>query len=267
MQPISGLVNISQGLSIFERNIDFNPFTIWEKGDITIGRHFSSNSKKNMEKNSEIWISNQKLQEMNFTSSKNATSYFSKKIRQLFSSINVSSLGQSSSTHWVPPNIIRWKFRRNEDEELDGQILFRKESEINKTIRSATAFICGLGYYELTINGKKVGDHLLDPGFTNYSKEVLYTTYDVTPDLKIGNNCIGLILGGGWYDPGTPDVWGFHLAPWVAPPKLVFNLNIEYSDGTKSVIASDMTWKVSTGPIIFNSIRGGENYDARHRWH
>lgn len=149
------------------------------------------------------------------------------------------------------------------EEEGHEALLFRKESEINKTIRSATAFICGLGYYELTINGKKVGDHLLDPGFTNYSKEVLYTTYDVTPDLKIGNNCIGIILGGGWYDPGTPDVWGFHLAPWVAPPKLVFNLNIEYSDGTKSVIASDMTWKVSTGPIIFNSIRGGENYDVR----
>ena len=172
------------------------------------------------------------------------------------------ALDSQDGAGWSVKNLTDGQDLINEEEGHEA-LLFRKETQLNRKIHSATAYICGLGYYELNINGKKVGDHLLDPGFTDYSKEVLYATYDVTHDLKIGNNCIGVILGGGWHDPGTPDVWGFHLAPWVAPPKLLFNLIIEYLDGTKSVIASDKTWKVSTGPIVFNSIRGGEYYDAR----
>ena len=150
-----------------------------------------------------------------------------------------------------------------EEEEGHEALFFRKETEIGRRIQSATAFICGLGYYELYINGKRAGDHILDPGFTDYSKEVLHVTYDVTEYFKKGNNCIGIILGGGWYDPAKPDVWGFHTAPWVAPPKLLLNVVLEFADGTKTVIASDQTWKVSTGPIVFNSDRGGEYYDAR----
>lgn len=141
IQPISGLDRIYLKHPFFERNIGFNPFTFWKKGNMTIGRNFSSNSKKNMKENSELWTSNEILQEMHFTSANNATSYYSKKIRQLFSSFNVSSLGQSFSAHWVVPNIIRWKFRRNEEEELDGQI-FSLDNK-NNFYFCSSGFECG----------------------------------------------------------------------------------------------------------------------------
>jgi alpha-L-rhamnosidase len=144
-------------------------------------------------------------------------------------------------------------------------VLLRKETEIPTEIWNARAFISGLGYYELNINGEKVGDHKLDPGFTDYSKRVLYQAYDVTASLKRGTNCIGIMLGTGWYDQTTPDAWGFHEAPWVAPPKVLLNILIEYADGTTDVLASDETWKFSTGEIVFNSVRSGEIHDARLR--
>ncbi|MBE0655672.1 MAG: family 78 glycoside hydrolase catalytic domain, partial [Bacteroidales bacterium] len=142
-------------------------------------------------------------------------------------------------------------------------LLLRKEKEISGKIQTATAFISGLGYYELNINGKKAGDHLLDPGFTDYTKRVLYTSYDVTDYLNSGNNCIGVILGSGWYDQTTTDAWGFQIAPWIASPKLLLNIVIDFTDGTQTVIASDESWKLSTGHIVFNSVRSGEIHDAR----
>jgi alpha-L-rhamnosidase len=175
----------------------------------------------------------------------------------------VKAMDSQEGCGWSRSNLTDGLNLIGEDEEGHEALLFRKEIEIDRKVKFATAFICGLGYSELNINGKKVGNHVLDPGFTNYSKEVLYVTYDVTDYFKKGKNCIGIILGGGWYDPATPDVWGFHIAPWVAPPKLLLNVVLEFADGTQTVIVSDQTWKVSTGPIVFNSIRGGEYYDAR----
>ena len=142
--------------------------------------------------------------------------------------------------------------------------MLRKEVDLPKQPVRATAYISGLGYYELSINGKKVGDHVLDPGFTDYTKRVLYVTHDVTRLLKSGRSAISVVLGGGWYDFPSTDVWAFHQAPWIAPPKLLLNIDVEYSDGTRDAIVSDESWKCSTdGPIIFNSVRGGEIYDAR----
>lgn len=197
--------------------------------------------------------------------------YFSLGELQVFSgdkncSLNkpVSAFDSNEGWGWSSNNLTDGLNLANEEErEGHEALLLRKETEIIKKIHSATAYICGLGYYEININGKKVGDHVLDPGFTDYSKEVLYVTYDVTDYFKKGGNCIGIILGGGWYDPATPDVWGFHTAPWVAPPRVLLNVALEFADGTQTVIASDESWKVTTGPIVFNSIRGGENYDAR----
>ena len=97
----------------------------------------------------------------------------------------------------------------------------------------ATAYVCGLGYHELSINGRKVGDHKLDPGFTDYTKCVLYVTHDVTDMLKPGRNAIGVILGAGWYDSPATDLWGFFTAPWIAPPKLLLRIEAEYGDGTR----------------------------------
>ena len=122
----------------------------------------------------------------------------------------------------------------------------------------------GQGYYELRLNGRKVGDHLLDPGFTRYDKRGLYVTYDVTPCLNEGLNAVGVLLGA-WLvqRPNPRAVWDFHKAPWRAAPKLLLMMYIEYADGRAAVISSDGTWKCATGPIVFNSIYGGETYDAR----
>ncbi|MDK1030559.1 MAG: glycoside hydrolase family 78 protein [Planctomycetia bacterium] len=141
--------------------------------------------------------------------------------------------------------------------------LFRKAFGLKKTVKKARAYICGLGYYELYINGKKVGDHVLDPAFTRYDLRALYVTYDVTEQVKRGKNAVGVILGNGWYNQHTPDIWGFQKAFWRDRPTVLCQIEVAYTDGSSEVISTDATWKVSTGPIVFESIRNGETYDAR----
>jgi len=141
--------------------------------------------------------------------------------------------------------------------------LFRKSFIFSKQPRQARIYICGLGYYELRLNGAKVGDHVLDPAFTRYDRRVLYVTYDVTDQLAKGSNALGVILGNGWYNMHTRAVWNFDQAPWRDRPVLLCQLEVTFDDGSQRTIASDGTWRVSTGPIVFDSIRNGETYDAR----
>jgi alpha-L-rhamnosidase len=141
--------------------------------------------------------------------------------------------------------------------------LLRRTFKLGKNIKQARVYICGLGYYELHVNGKKIGDHCLDPAYTRYDKRALYVTYDVTSALQKGENALGVILGNGWYNVQTLAVWDFHKAPWRAAPKLYLQLRVEYADGYIETLATDKQWKASTGPIVFNSIYGGETYDAR----
>jgi alpha-L-rhamnosidase len=141
--------------------------------------------------------------------------------------------------------------------------MLRKSFRAKSSITRARLYICGLGYYDCSLNGQKVGDHMLDPGYTNYDKRVLYVTYDVTRQIKDGENAIGVILGTGWYDVHTKAVWHFDQAPWRDRPKLLLQLVIDYADGSSDTIASDESWKTSTGAITFDSIYSGEHYDAR----
>jgi alpha-L-rhamnosidase len=141
--------------------------------------------------------------------------------------------------------------------------LFRKSFEVGKPIRRATAYICGLGYHELSINGQKVGDHVLDPGFTRYDRRALYVTHDVTQQVQEGRNAIGVMLGNGWYNMFTRATWDFDQAAWRAPPTLLFHLRIEYQDETTETIVSDESWQAATGPVVLDGIRAGEVYDAR----
>ena len=156
----------------------------------------------------------------------------------------------------------QWIARTTNITELPAP-LFRRELTLDGKIKRARVYICGLGYYELHINGWKVGDHLLDPGFTRYDRRELYVTYDVTSMLKRGENALGVILGNGWFNGQTRAVWGFDKAPWREAPKLLLSLVVEYTDGRTVVMGSDGSWKTATGPIVFDSIYGGENYDAR----
>ena len=156
----------------------------------------------------------------------------------------------------------QWIGRTTDTNSLPAPLL-RRTFTLEGKIKQARAYICGLGYYELHLNGRKVGDHLLDPGYTRYDKRALYVTYDVTEALRRGTNAVGVILGNGWYNVQTKAVWDFHKAPWRAAPKLLMQLRVEYTDGRVETIGTDSRWVTSAGPITFDSIYGGETYDAR----
>lgn len=147
--------------------------------------------------------------------------------------------------------------------------LLRREFSLRAPAKRARVYVSGLGLYELYLNGKRVGDRVLDPGSTNYELRVLYTTYDVTDMLVAGKNAIGVELGRGRYGMTTPNTWDWEKAPWHDAPKLLLQLEVEYDDGGTEVIASDETWKATEGPTRFDSLYEGEVYDARleqHGW-
>ena len=131
-------------------------------------------------------------------------------------------------------------------------VYLRKEFSISKEIDYAKAYVCGVGYYEFKLNGKKVGDRILEPAQTDYNKIALYSTYDITDRLK-KSNAIGAILGNG----RCVETFGYDY------PKLILQINIHYKDGTSEVICTDNSWKISNGPIQENGIYYGEIYDAR----
>jgi alpha-L-rhamnosidase len=130
---------------------------------------------------------------------------------------------------------------------IGGGNQLRKEFLLPSRPVRARAYIAGLGYYELRVNGKKVGDHVLDPGWTTYDKRVLYVVHDVTRYLQSGANAVGIILGQGWYGSRTA----------------LLQLAIECEGGQRVEIISDAAWKTAQGPIVSDSIYNGETYDAR----
>ena len=140
-------------------------------------------------------------------------------------------------------------------------IQLRKEFALEKAVKQAFVYVCGLGFYELRLNGQKVGDRLLDPGWTNYRRTCLYATYDVTAELARGPNALGVILGNGMYNvPGGRYV---KFTGTFGPPKVILQLYVEYADGTSTLVVTDPSWKWSPSPVVFNCIYGGEDYDAR----
>jgi len=137
---------------------------------------------------------------------------------------------------------------------------FRKQFSANKKILSATAFITAHGMYEAQINGKRVGDYYLTPGWTSYNKRLQYQVFDVTNLLNSGKNAIGVAVGNGWYRgflawENQKDIFGKRLG-------LLFQLQIYYKDGSSEIIISDDSWKSSTGGILYSEIYHGETYDA-----
>lgn len=140
---------------------------------------------------------------------------------------------------------------------------FRKKFAAGKEIQSARAYIAVAGLYELYINGEKIGDHRLDPMYTRFDRRNLYVTYDVTPQLRKGDNAVGVLLGNGWYNHQSMAVWDFDRAPWRNRPAFCMDLRITYTDGSVETIPTDLSWRKSEGPLIFNSIYTAEHYDAR----
>jgi alpha-L-rhamnosidase len=150
-----------------------------------------------------------------------------------------------------------------------GPVMLRKAFRLASPVRRAVAYVSALGLYELRLNGDRVGDHVLSPEWTDYHKRVQYQTYDVTTMLRSGENAVGALLSEGWYAgrigianivlPGGPRRGFYGDSPWF-----LFQLEIEFGDGSRKIIVSDDTWKTTLeGPIRSACILDGEVYDAR----
>lgn len=155
------------------------------------------------------------------------------------------------------------------EEELykeDPSPWFRKAFTPRRKVRSARLFISGLGYYEAFLNDKKVGDRMLEPGWTAHRKQVLYSVYDISGELKSGHNSLRILLGNGWYNPLPLRLFGrFNLreVQQTGRPCLRAQVAITYTDGTTDRISTDETWETAPGPVLRNSVYLGEHDDGR----
>ncbi len=136
---------------------------------------------------------------------------------------------------------------------------FRKEFQINKPIRGAYLYICGLGQFSAFINGARVGDHVMDPAWTDYDVTATYVTFDVTSLLGQGGNAIGVNLANGWLS----DTRDRQSTRNFGPMRLIAQLHVVFQDGTSTDVVSDPSWKTSTSPLTHSEIHGSEDYDAR----
>lgn len=140
-------------------------------------------------------------------------------------------------------------------------ILLRKAFSAKKRIKEAVVSICGLGHYELTINGKKVGNGEFTPYWSDYDKTIYYNTFDVTSFLKKGENVFGVLLGNGFFNAQGGRYSKLKVS--FGAPTLLLRTIIRYVDNSTEEIVSDKSWKYAFSPITFNDIYGGEDYDAR----
>ncbi|QHS62552.1 family 78 glycoside hydrolase catalytic domain [Chitinophaga agri] len=168
---------------------------------------------------------------------------------------------------FVQAQYTSWKgnwITNTEDTTATKAPYFRKTFRLDRKITNATAYVAGVGYHIVFVNGKPVTDAVLEQAYTRYDKRLLYKVYDVTSLLpKQGLQSIAAELGNGWYNIQSHAVWGFQNAPWRNTPRLLLNLVVRYEDGTTETIATDDSWKCATGPSQFNCLYSGEIYDAR----
>ncbi|MFP4500074.1 MAG: family 78 glycoside hydrolase catalytic domain [Candidatus Hydrogenedentota bacterium] len=143
---------------------------------------------------------------------------------------------------------------------------FRKSFVLDKPVRRAHAYVSGLGYYVLHINGGKVGDHVLDPAWTDYAERVFYTAHDVTNHLQPGENVVAMLAGNGWWNPLPLRMWKRINIRDAVPhgrPRVICRIDVEHTDGSRTRIVSDPAWKTADSAIRRNSVFLGERYDAR----
>lgn len=150
---------------------------------------------------------------------------------------------------WIEPDVAN-------DKPGGPAPMLRREFTLSNSIAHARLYVTSHGLYELHLNGQRVGDQLLTPGWTSYDKRLQYQTYDVTGLCKTGRNALAVTLGSGWYRFKGRHIYGDHLG-------VLLQLNMTYTDGRQEIIGSDQDWKSSTGPILMSEIYDGETYDAR----
>jgi hypothetical protein len=141
--------------------------------------------------------------------------------------------------------------------------IFRHSFSVDKRISHAVVYVSGLGQYDLFINGRKVGDGIVQPGWTNYRKRVCYNTYDVGRMLVPGRNTLAIMLGTGMYDSAAYTGRYNHAPASFGKPKFILQMRVTYADATHQVIISNSRWHTAPGPITFCNIYGGEDYNAQ----
>jgi alpha-L-rhamnosidase len=137
----------------------------------------------------------------------------------------------------------------------------RKNFSVGQSVTRAMVYVTALGAYELRLNGQKVGNDVLTPGWTEFRKRVYYQTYDVTGMVQPGSNTIGAILGDGWF--ASDLAFKGSRLNYGGTPRFLAQLVLQLSDGSTQTLVSDGTWKASYGPILFGDLLMGSEYDAR----
>lgn len=170
------------------------------------------------------------------------------------------NIPEGRNYHGLSPSSEAAEQWRNTNQLSRRSILLRKEFSVDKKIKDAILYISGLGHYELTLNGEKIGDSQFDPMWSDYDKTIYYNAYDITNAIQ-QDNAIGVLLGNGFFNQQG----GRYVKMQVSfgPPTLLLKLCITYEDGTISEIDSDESWKYALSPLVFNDMYGGEDYDAR----
>lgn len=141
--------------------------------------------------------------------------------------------------------------------------LFRHEFEVKDRLTSAMLYVSALGQGEVHLNGKKVGDDELTPGWTDYRKRIRYDAYDVTSLLHKGANAVGVMVGNGMFNVVKTPQRFTKLVNSFGQPKVMLQIGLLYADGSTEIVSSDGSWTAATGPITFSSTYGGEDYDAQ----
>ncbi|MBC8353992.1 MAG: family 78 glycoside hydrolase catalytic domain [Planctomycetes bacterium] len=169
-------------------------------------------------------------------------------------------LGKAGIAPWGIPWKDRWQ---SEHRRLPGRNLRREfQTQDGKTVRRATAYVSGLGFFDLYVNGRRIGDQLMNPALTGYDKRALYVTFDVTDAIRSGKNVVGVVLSNGrFFAPRVQHPVPMHS---YGHPQMIGQIHIEYTDGSKHTIVTDESWKVtSDGPLLASNEFDGEEYDAR----
>lgn len=140
----------------------------------------------------------------------------------------------------------------------------RREFVVNAQVERARLYVAGLAYADVSLNGEPLGDGaVLEPGYTDYAKTVLYVTYDVTEKIQRGANALAIELGSGFFDYDVTSEWSWTRADWRGDPRVRVELHLDLAGGFQRVIRSDDAWRTSLGPTRYDNINIGETYDAR----
>ncbi len=182
-----------------------------------------------------------------------------------YSDVHWWETGPDWTADWISDNSTPFEQPQTYFEDHPSPLL-RKSFDLKDTPTEARLFISGLGYYESFVNGQKIGSSVLDPGWTNYGKRTLYSSYDLTGQLQQGANVMSVMLGNGWYNPMPIrhfGRWNLREILTVGQPKVIAELHLTYADGSKEVIPTDNTWKHGDSWILYNDVYLGERQDGR----